>query len=187
MNIGESYYTEQELNSFGFLKIGKNVLIKKNATIIYSENISIGDNVRIDDFCFIIAKNKLKIGSYCHISSHCVIRADEKISIGNFVQISNNVIILTVTDDFSGEFLGGPMVPNKYTKVSGGSIILEDHVLLGAGSVVLPNCTLLEGAAVGANSLVDRDLDEWIIYFGNPVRAVKKRKKDRKELGLKLI
>ena len=78
------------------------------------------------------------------------------------------------------------MVPPNLTKVSGGDVLLEDHVLLGAGSIVLPKSNLLEGVAIGANSLVDRDLNEWILYMGNPVRAVKKRKKDRKNLGIKL-
>ena len=74
MHIGTIYYSERELKKFKFLSLGKNVLIKKNAGLYFTENISIGSNVRIDDNVIIVASNKkipVKIGNYVHIASNC--------------------------------------------------------------------------------------------------------------------
>ena len=58
MHVGISFYTEKELKKFNFLYIGKNVLIKKNVSLYFTENISIGSNVRIDDNVIVVASNK---------------------------------------------------------------------------------------------------------------------------------
>ena len=179
MNLGETYYTQEELESFGFKELGQNVQIKRNTTIVSTENICIGDNTRIDDYCVLTAKKNLIIGSYGHISCHTIIRAHENVTIGNFVNLSNRVVVISETDDFSGDYLGGPMVPKNLniTNSQGGPVTIKDHVWVGIGSVILPNCTINEGTAVGALSLVNRDLKEWRIYLGNPAREINHRNK----------
>ena len=188
MNLGVSYYTQKELETFGFKKLGKNVQIKKNTTIVSTENISIGDNTRIDDYCVLTAQKNLIIGSYGHICSHTIIRAHENVTIGDFVNLGNRVVLISITDDFSGDYLGGPMVPKSIdiTKPYGGPVTINDHVWVGIGGVILPNCTINEGTAVGSLSLVNRDLKEWRIYLGNPVREIKHRNKKILDLGKKL-
>lgn len=47
-----SYLTRDEIENFGFNKIGRNVLISDKTSIYNPQKISIGDNVRIDDFVF---------------------------------------------------------------------------------------------------------------------------------------
>ena len=76
------YYHEEELRSFGFNAIGKNVRISKNCTIAGLPNITIGDNVIIDAFCSIIATGpdgKLTLGSFVHIGGFCHILANDGI------------------------------------------------------------------------------------------------------------
>lgn len=60
MHIGASFYSNEELRKFKFASIGQNVLIKKNACLYFTENISIGSNVRIDDNVIIVASNHKK-------------------------------------------------------------------------------------------------------------------------------
>ena len=57
-------------------------------------------------------------------------------------------------------------------------MLIKRYTQLGANCVVLPNVTVSEGVAIGAMSLVNRNLEEWKIYFGIPVRCLKDRKKD---------
>lgn len=45
------YYSDADLKNAGFRKLGNNVSIAKNCTIIGIKNILIGDNVRIDGYC----------------------------------------------------------------------------------------------------------------------------------------
>ena len=51
-------------------------------------------------------------------------------------------------------------------------------MIIGANSVVLPGIKIGEGASVGALSLVSKNLDEWMIYFGAPIKKLKSRKKE---------
>jgi galactoside O-acetyltransferase len=54
-------------------------------------------------------------------------------------------------------------------------IQIAQHVPIGSGSIVLPGVTIGEGAAVAAMSLVNRRLEPWIIYGGNPIKELRAR------------
>jgi len=152
------YYTENDLMKAGFKSVGKNVSIAKNCTIIGLPNISIGDNVRIDGYCSIIAAGTgyVTLGSYIHIGSYCMLSAGDGIVMDDFSGISQGVRIYSRTDDFSGEFLTNPMVPEKYIGLTQGKVELRKHVIIGSGSVILPKVTIGEGSSVGALSLVTK-------------------------------
>jgi acetyltransferase-like isoleucine patch superfamily enzyme len=184
------YYTENELKTFGFKTIGKNVKIAKNCTISGLSNISIGDNVIIDAFCSIIATEDgyLQIGSFVHIGAFCHLLANTGIEIKDFSGLSQNVKIYSKTDDYSGNSLSNPTIPNKYKFIKKGKVIINEHVIIGAGSVILPNVIIGEGSAVGALSLITTNLDSWTIYYGNPLKKLTKRVKkllEKKEEFLK--
>ena len=51
-----------------------------------------------------------------------------------------------------------------------------------SGTVILPNLIIGEGTAVGALSLVKKNLEEWSIYAGNPIKKIKDRSKKLLEL-----
>ena len=174
------YYTEKELRTFGFKSIGENVKIAKNATIVGLSNISIGDNVIIDAFCSIIATShgQLKIGSFIHIGSFChLLAAGGGIEMKDFSGLSQDVKVYAKTDDYSGQSLTNPTVPDKYKSVKNGKVIISEHVIIGSGSVILPNVVIGEGTAVGALALVTSNLDSWTIYIGNPLKKLSKRSK----------
>lgn len=172
------YYLEEELRSFGFNAIGKNVRISKNCTIAGLPNISIGDNVVIDAFCSIIATEpqaKLSLGSFVHIGGFCHIMANEGIEIKDFSGLSQGVKIYSRSDDYSGHSLTNPTIPYQYKMIKKGKVIINEHVIIGANSIVLPNVTIGMGASIGALSLVSTNLDAWTMYFGNPLKRIAKR------------
>jgi galactoside O-acetyltransferase len=49
---------------------------------------------------------------------------------------------------------------------------LKEHVILGTKSTVLPGITINTGTRIGAHSLVNQDLDPWVIYGGTPVKKI---------------
>jgi acetyltransferase-like isoleucine patch superfamily enzyme len=57
-----------------------------------------------------------------------------------------------------------------------GTIVIERDAWIGTGSVILPNVTIGEGAVVGANSLVRRNVPPYTIVGGVPAREIKKFK-----------
>lgn len=171
-----SFYSQDELLNLGFNSIGNNVLISKKASIYGAKNISIGNNVRIDDFC--ILSGNIKIGNNIHISAYSALFAGNiGIELEDYSGISSRTTIYAISDDYSGEFLTNPTIPEEFRNVYGGKVVLKKHSIIGASSLVLPNVVIKEGAAIGAQSLVTKDCDEWSIYVGIPVKKIKDRSK----------
>jgi galactoside O-acetyltransferase len=179
-----SFYTVQELESLGLKHFGKNVQISRYSRIYNANNIVIGNNVRIDDFCLLSASTDkpFVIEDYIHISAGACIYGAAGIHIKSFSNISVGVKVFTMSDSFCGNYLVGPTVPKEYRNVIESPLLIEKHTVIGANSVVLPGITIGEGVAIGANSLVNKDCEEWTIYVGTPLRKLKKR--ERKVLEL---
>lgn len=175
-----NFYNESELKKLGLKHYGKNVLISKKASLYGVSNISIGDNVRIDDFC--ILSGNITLGNNIHISAYSALYGGGEIIIGDYSGCSAKCVLISASDDFSGEYMVGAVIDDKYTNVTKGKIILEEYVQLGANTIVLPNVTIKEGAVTGAMSLVNKDLEAWSINYGIPCKKQKDRSKKLLEL-----
>ena len=188
-HFGPTHYTEHDLANEGFKRLGTNVRVARNCTIIGAENITIGDNVRIDGCCTIVAAGAgyLNLGSYIHIGGYCALLAGEGIVMEDFSCLSWGCKLFSRSDDFSGRYMTNPTVPSKYTKGARGTTKLGCHALVGAGSILLPKVILGDGVAVRALSLVTKDLDAWGIYSGVPAQHIKERKRDLLELERELM
>jgi len=181
-----SFLSRTELLSFGFKKLGKNILISRKTSIYNAAELEIGDNVRIDDFC--ILSGKIKFHNYIHISAFCGLYAGSSgIEINNFSGISPNSMLFSESDDFSGDHLIGPMVPNKYRNIISGKITLEKYVQIGASSTILPAVTLKEGSVIGSMSLVRNSTNPWSIYCGSPLYKLRDREKNILKLEKKFL
>ncbi len=169
-----SFYTREELTNIGFKCLGENVLLSRHTSIYSAGKISIGNNVRIDDFC--ILSGSITIGNNVHIAPYCGLFAgDYGIDINDFCGISSRCIIYSLTDDYSGQYLTNPTIPDKYRNVIGGRVTLGKHAVIGTGTTILPNITIEECVSVGSMSLVTKDLPAWGIYVGIPCRKLKDR------------
>lgn len=176
--LGGCYFSDEELCSAGFKRIGKNVKIHSRASIYGLENIQIGNHVRIDDFTVIIATGPLILGNYVSIPNFCFFGAKHGIEIGNFVTFAPGVKVFSASDDYGGYFLTGVTVPAEMTGGKHAPVVIEDHVIVGCHSIILPGCRISKGCAIGASSLVKTDLDAWGVYAGIPVVRLKDRKQD---------
>ena len=179
-----SFYTKKELEEIGIKQIGENVLISRKASIYSPKTIRIGSNVRIDDFCII--SGKIEIGNYVHIAAYTALYGKKGIKINDFCGCSARCTIYSAVDDFSGNYMISPMVPEELTNVTGGQVTLEKYVQLGANTVVMPNIKIGEGTAVGAMSFINQNLEKWGIYVGIPCRKIKDREKKMIELSKKI-
>ncbi len=170
-----SFFDQKDLENFGFKSIGEKVFISRFARIYNAQEIEIGNNVRIDDFC--ILSGKIKLHNNIHISAHTILYGKYGIEMEDYSGLSPRCTIFSATDDFSGNYLIGPMAPKEYTNVIGGKVLFQKYSQLGANCVVLPNSILEEGAATGAMSLVKGTLKSWTINAGIPARFLKNRRK----------
>lgn len=172
-----SFYDEEELMQLGFKRVGQNVKISRKASIYGAENISIGNNVRIDDFC--ILSGCIEICNYVHIAAYTSLFAGTiGIIMKDFSCLSSRCAVYAISDDYSGNSLTNPMVPDQYRKVQESQVVLEKHVLVGTGSTILPGVTVGEGSSVGAMSLINKSLDAWGMYVGIPCKKIRDREQN---------
>lgn len=170
-----AFLSAQELMQLGLKSFGDNVLISDKASIYSPHLISIGSHVRIDDFC--ILSGEITLGSYIHIGAYCAIYGKFGVQMDDHTGLSPRCTLFSASDDFSGDYLISPMVPDEFTNVTGGLIHIQKYVQIGANTVVLPNVVIAQGVAVGAMSLVKDHLEPWGIYAGVPTQRKKERKK----------
>jgi dTDP-4-amino-4,6-dideoxy-D-glucose acyltransferase len=173
-----------EVEAIGFASVGENVAIDSGARFYGAERISIGSNVRIDAFVILSAgAGGIVIGDHCHLSLGAALLGAARIEVGSFVNLSARTTVYSSNDDYLGHALTGPTVPERLRRVTHAPVTIADHVIVGAGSVLLPGVTIGRGAAVGALSLVKRDVAPLTIVAGSNATVVGQRRADFLELA----
>lgn len=176
-----AFYNELELQALGFKSLGKNVLVSKKASIFNHDLISIGDNSRIDDFC--VLSGKITIGQNVHIAVFCNLAGGtEGIEMHDFSGLAYGVNVFSQSDDYTGQSLTNPTIPEEFKNVYRKKVVIEKHVIVGTQSLIFPGVTLQVGGAVGAMALVNKTTEPWMIYAGVPAKPVKERSKNLLEL-----
>jgi dTDP-4-amino-4,6-dideoxy-D-glucose acyltransferase len=158
------------------------MIISRTATVKRHPFTS-GHAVKIDDRAYICRSTELTIGHHVHIATDVTILGAGKVELRDYCGLSPGVLILSSSDDFSGDYLTGPTVDSDCVNVDLRPIIVGRHVVVGARSVILPGVTIGDYSAIGAMSLVRHDVPSGEIWGGNPLRFIKKRNRERlKEL-----
>lgn len=181
------YMTHEELRAAGFMRFGSDVRVSRKASIYGAERICLGNHVRIDDFCVLSAgAGGIDIGDRVHVAVYSSLIGRGRIQLSDYVNISSRVSIYSSNDDYSGEAMTNPMVPDAYTAVCHADVVLGRHVIVGSGSIILPGVEVGDGAAIGALSLVRVSCAPFTIYAGTPARRIGERKRALLELERKL-
>lgn len=164
----------------GLAERGQEVVIDALARILRPDLVHIGNNVRIDSGVLLSGTHQIRIGDYVHLAAGVkVFASGGSVDIENFAGLSADVKVYSASDDYTGGFLTNPTVPDAYKNVTQAPVRVGSHVVVGAGSVVLPGVTLGFGSAVGALSLVHRDVGDGVVVFGVPARPVNRRDTNR--------
>jgi acetyltransferase-like isoleucine patch superfamily enzyme len=172
-----SFISQNKLDEMGFKSLGKNVLISDKCSLYNIKNISIGDNTRIDDFCILSAGDEgIEIGKYVHIACYSSLIGKGKITMKDYSGISSRVSVYSSSDNYDGEYMTNPCLPDTLTNTIHKDVIIGKHVVIGSNSVVLPGVILTDGCSVGAMSLVNKSIDGPYVMAGIPIKKIKKRK-----------
>jgi virginiamycin A acetyltransferase len=155
--------------------IADTAVVSKLADIedsVRGTRIIIGDGVRIDSFVKIKpvgGVGDVQIGKNSYINSGCVIYSGNGVTIGEHVLIAANCTVAAVNHAFREK--GKKIIEQRFAPSRGG-IIIEDDVWVGANTVLLDGAILRRGCVVGANSLVNAELEPFSINVGSPVKCV---------------
>ncbi|MBL0686953.1 MAG: acyltransferase [Sulfurospirillum sp.] len=135
--------------------------------IIGIENIDFGKYIIIDDFVLIYAKEQINIGNYVHIASFTSIIGGGGFIMEDFSGLASGCRVITGSDDFKESGFGNPTINSKFRNLKTALVKISKFAIIGTNTVILPNVTIGEGATVGANSVITKNLEPWGIYVGN--------------------
>ncbi len=181
-------------------KVGSNVVFGQGVTIRHGLKITIGDGVIIDDGavldakgggntgividdCTIISRNvvlsckngDIAIGSNCTVGINTLVHAME----GSNVAIGDNVLIgafcyFIGSGPYGTESLELPF--KKQGMIPQGGIAIADNVWFGSHVQVLDGVKVESGSIIGASTVVNKDVGEFDIVAGVPMKVLKNRK-----------
>lgn len=167
------HYAPEELATIGFAEFGEDLLIDRSVRFYNPELLHIGSRVRIDAYSVLSAgREGIFIGSYVHLAVGVTLLGNARIDIESFCGLSARVSIFSSNDDYSGGWLTNPTIPDRFRHVTSAPVMLRRHTIIGSGTVVLPGVTIGLGASVGALSLVNKSVPDFMVVTGNPIRKV---------------
>jgi acetyltransferase-like isoleucine patch superfamily enzyme len=138
--------------------------------------IVIGPDVVIDSFVKIKpvgGTGDVIIGEGSHVNSGTVIYSGNGVRIGKGVLISPNCSLIPNNHEF---IKADVSIKAQRFKPSRGGIVIEDDAWIGANCVVLDGAVIEKGVVVGAASLVRGRLAAYVVYAGNPLREIGRRR-----------
>lgn len=148
--------------------------IRRNSEISSSSKIypfSKISNTKIDAFTYISFRSTI---NGCDIGKFCSIASGVKIGLGNhpinFISTSplfyapSNPLHYTITD--------------KLKFKENEPVHIGHDVWIGTNAVILDGVTIGNGAIIGANSIVTKDVPPYTIVGGVPAKEIKKRFSD---------
>jgi len=175
MNIDDQYMGEKVKKKLK--KCGTGVVIYPLTKIVNPGVVEIGDYTRIDDFTFLNGGRGTKIGRYVHIASFASIVGGGELVVGDYVGISAGSRIITGSDTYHNGKRMTAALPLEQRNVVLGTVRIEKDAFIGTNVIVHSNVTIGEGAVIGSNSLVLKDVDPWSINVGSPCRKIGERPK----------
>lgn len=104
--------------------------------------------------------------------------------IGSFCSIGDNVVFLLGIDhptNFISTFPFRVKIEKKdeMEAISKGNIVVDDDVWIGYGATILSGVHIGQGAIVGANALVTKDIPPYAIAGGTLAKLIKYRFEER--------
>lgn len=122
------------------------------------------------NFKTLFIDENFQMNDYVHIT------AMQSVSIGRNVLFASKIYISDCSHgSYSGDqYDSSPLENPKDRKMFSKPVIIEDNVWLGEFVSVLPGVKIGKGTIVGANSVVSKDLPEYVIAVGTPAKPIKK-------------
>lgn len=124
---------------------------------------------------------EITIGENCYVGESSRIWSAKSIEIGNNVLISHNVNIMDSDsheiDAFERSSRYKELVEkglwNEQGNIISSKILIEDYVWVNFNTVILKGVTIGEGAIIGANSVVTKNVKQYTFVAGNPAKFIR--------------
>jgi acetyltransferase-like isoleucine patch superfamily enzyme/coenzyme F420-reducing hydrogenase beta subunit len=150
--LGIQRIKKSKLESRLYIEDGATLEVNNEVTISYGANIEIFKNA------------KLTFGGNTWCNINLTIICMEQIDIGRYVTIGRNVSIRDTNGD---HYIARE---NYQTYIP---VVIKEKAWLASGCTIMPGVTVGEGAIVGANAVVVKDVPDHAVVAGNPARVIR--------------
>jgi len=185
-----------DLNKYSFLEIISLVIAVIRTKFLFREARLIRFPFDIRGRRFIRVSKGFTTGRGCRIEAYPEDKKTVTLNIGNNVQINDyvhitamvgvtigdNVLLASkiyISDCTHGSYAGtsndsSPLTPPSEREYSMKCVIIENNVWIGESVSILPGVVIGEGAIIGSNSVVTKDIPANTIAVGVPAKVIKK-------------
>lgn len=112
--------------------------------------------------------NNLVIGNNCFIADEVLFDLAGSVKLGDNVSIANRVSILT---HFNVGYKNHPLQKTYPSSIS--HVLIKNNVFIGVGVIILPSVIISDHVVVGAGSVVTKNIASHKVAVGSPARAIK--------------
>ena len=119
-----------------------------------------------------ILSGKNEIGDYTYIGYNCIIT---KSSIGRYCSIANNVSIGIGEHKINRVSTSSIFYEEPFETLTQGECIVGNDVWIGSNAVIRRGVRIGNGAIIGANSFVNKDVNDFEIVGGVPAKHIRYR------------
>lgn len=153
-----------------FDSFGTHCAIGRGLRIWGSVRIRLGERCALFDDVIISGVGDIEIKNRSTIGHNTVLVCRERIEIGSDVMIAGHCYLLDVDHEYESR---ETPVPDQGLRIS--PIIIGDDVWIGAHTIILRGVHIGQGAIIGANSVVTKDIPSYAVAAGNPAKVIKFR------------
>lgn len=132
------------LRLFG-AKIGRKVLVRPTARIVYPWKLTIGDNSWIGDFAELYTLGPIEIGRNVVVSQHAYLCT------------------------------GSHDIRSPAFDITAQPIVVEDEAWIAAGAFVFPGVNVARGSVISARAVLRQNSEANGVYAGDPARRIRGR------------
>ena len=151
----------------------------RNESVVYIKPTITRKNIEVGDFSYFDGSNFEK-----HVTHHYDFIGD-KLIIGKFCQIGRNVEFVmnganhqmnSITTYPFYIFKGWDQKPTDEKDLPyKGDTVVGNDVWIGQNVTILPGIHIGDGAIIGANSVVSKNVPPYSVVAGNPIKLIRKR------------
>lgn len=142
-----------------------------SVTVLGTGNVKIGEKSRIGDLAELTTNHDgvIRIGREVRLNRGATICAYTEVSIGDYSMVGEFVSIR----DANHGIRKGELVRSQPHDAK--PIRIGSDVWVGRGACILPGVTIGDGAIIGANSIVTKDVPPDCIAAGIPAKIIRER------------
>jgi acetyltransferase-like isoleucine patch superfamily enzyme len=188
MYVLDNYYTPSELAKTLYstvltrlcdrpsLLIRRPVVLRGKPRMQFGAGFTTGPHCRFETFGTKADEaKKLIVGNDCKFGEYVHLFAAEKIVIGDACLLASKVFI---SDCSHGRYSGSsphdtPFTPPNDRPLVAAPVTIGKNVWIGENACILMGVTIGDGAIIGANSVVTKDVSAASIVAGAPARLIK--------------